>query len=203
MNQKRGLLIVFSGPSGVGKDSILKKVITSKGNLKLSISCTTRVPRDGEIDGKDYYFITKKEFMGMAAKGEMLEYACYCKNYYGTPLSKVKEELSRGNNVILEVEVKGAMQVMQKFPDAVSIFVVPPTLSDLRKRIKNRGTDAPEEIENRIFEAKREINMAKKYEYIIVNDVIDKCAENILKILEVEHMKSFRMKNIINEVLEK
>ena len=130
---KKGCLIVFSGPSGAGKDTILNKIMGEKENLKLSVSHTTRPPREGEINGKSYYFVSRQEFIKMAENGEMLEYATYCGNYYGTSAVKVQDELEKGNDVILEIEVQGAEQVMKKVPEALSIFILPPSLSELKK----------------------------------------------------------------------
>lgn len=198
---KKGCLIVFSGPSGAGKDTILNKIMDKKENLKLSVSHTTRPPRDGEVDGKNYYFVSKQKFMEMVKNGEMLEYAIYCGNYYGTSVVKVRGELEKGNDVILEIEVQGAEQVMKKVPEALSIFILPPSLSELKKRLQNRGTDSTEIIDQRVKEAENEISLAHSYDYVVVNDDIEKSAEKVLKIIELQEMKSKNMKHKINEVL--
>ena len=198
---KKCCLIVFSGPSGAGKDSILNKIMDKKENLKLSVSHTTRPPRDGEVDGKNYYFVSKQKFMEMVKNGEMLEYAIYCGNYYGTSVVKVRGELEKGNDVILEIEVQGAEQVMKKIPEALSIFILPPSLSELKKRLQNRGTDSTEIIDQRVKEAENEISLAHNYDYVVVNDDVEKSAEKVLKIIELQEMKSKNMKHKINEVL--
>ena len=198
---KKGCLIVFSGPSGAGKDTILNKIMGEKENLKLSVSHTTRSPREGEINGKNYYFVSKQEFIKMIENGEMLEYATYCGNYYGTSAVKVQDELEKGNDVILEIEVQGARQIMKKVPEALSIFILPPSLSELKKRLKNRGTDSDEVINRRIKEAEKEIALAHNYDYVIINDDVEKSAKKVLKIIELQEMKSQNMKHIIDEVL--
>ncbi|MBQ6142891.1 MAG: guanylate kinase [Clostridia bacterium] len=198
---KKGCLIVFSGPSGAGKDTILNKIMGEKENLKLSVSHTTRPPREGEINGKSYYFVSRQEFIKMAENGEMLEYATYCGNYYGTSAVKVQDELEKGNDVILEIEVQGAEQVMKKVPEALSIFILPPSLSELKKRLKNRGADSDEVINRRVKEAEKEIALAHNYDYVIINDDIEKSAKKVLKIIELQEMKSQNMKHIIDEVL--
>lgn len=198
---KKGCLIVFSGPSGAGKDTILNKIMGEKENLKLSVSHTTRPPREGEVNGKNYYFVSKQEFIKMIENGEMLEYATYCGNYYGTSAVKVQDELEKGNDVILEIEVQGAEQVMKKVPETLSIFILPPSLAELKKRLKNRGTDSDEVINRRVKEAEKEIALAHNYDYVIINDDIEKSAKKVLKIIELQEMKSQNMKHIIDEVL--
>lgn len=201
-DNKKGLLIVISGPSGAGKDSVINQMMQKREDLKLSISYTTRKPREGEINGKDYYFVSENEFMNIVEKGQMLEYAIYCGNYYGTPSFETDKELEKGNNIILEIEVQGAEQIIKKCPESVSVFMVPPSVGELRKRLLNRGLDAPETVEKRVAEAKNEINLASHYNYIVINDNINECAENILKIIDAEYMKTSRMGYIINEVLK-
>ena len=198
---KKGCLIIFSGPSGAGKDTILKKVMEKKDNLKLSISHTTRPPRRDEVNGKSYYFVSEKEFLEMVENGEMLEYATYCGNYYGTSAVKVNNELEKGNDVILEIEVQGAEQIMKKIPNALSIFFFFFSLSELKRRLKSRGTDSDEVINCRVKEAKNEIALACNYDYVIINDDVEKSAEKVLKIIELQEMKFQNMKHIIDEVL--
>ncbi|MGN1044085.1 MAG: guanylate kinase [Acutalibacteraceae bacterium] len=199
--KKRGLLIILSGPSGSGKDSVLKEVLTERKDIILSVSCTTRAPRIGEIDGKDYYFVDKEEFLSSAKQGKMLEYACYCDNYYGTPAEKVEQQLQLGNSVILEIEVQGARDVMKKCPEAVSIFLLPPSLGELKNRLHGRGSDSCEIIEKRLIEAKNEIKLSCKYDYVVVNENLKKCAQDIIKIIDTQFFKYDKMKNKIDEVL--
>ena len=149
---KNGLLIVFSGPSGVGKGSVLSRVLGRRKNLKLSVSYTTRSPRKGEIDGVNYHFVTKKEFFDIVDSGKMLEYAEYCGNYYGTPKDSVDGDIIAGNNVILEIEVQGGTQVLEKCKDAIGIFVIPPSIDTLDKRLNTRALDLPEIVEKRMKE---------------------------------------------------
>ena len=201
-SKKRGSLIVLSGPSGVGKGTILKRIIGRRNNLKLSISYTTRKPREGEVNGKEYYFVTREEFMNVVKDGGMLEYAEYCGNYYGTPKELVEKELDQGNNVILEIEVQGAKQVRESLPQAIGIFILPPSLKSLVERLNGRALDSSEDISKRLGVSKQEIGYVDKYHYVVVNDIMDECASNILKIIDSESMKIDKMKHKINEVIE-
>ncbi len=200
--KKRGMLIVLSGPSGVGKDSVLKLMLSSRNDLKLSISYTTRAPRKGEIDGVDYHFVSKEEFEELINKGEMLEYATYCGNYYGTRSFEIDKELANGNSVILEIEVQGAGQVIKKRKDSVSIFIMPSSLKELENRLIKRGLDSDEMIRKRILEARNEIKLAINYDYIVINDKLSNCANDICKIIDSEYMQSSRFGYIIEEVLK-
>lgn len=201
--EKTGMLIVLSGPSGVGKDSVLKLILKERKDLRLSISYTTRSPRSGEVDGVDYHFVSKQEFEKLIDDGEMLEYATYCGNYYGTRSFEIDKELKSGNSVILEIEVQGARQVIKKRKDAVSIFIAPSSVAELKNRLIGRGLDSEEIIKNRILVAEKEILSATDYNYIVVNDRLSICAEDISKIIDSEYMKSSRSGYIIDEVLKK
>lgn len=203
MKKNKGMLIVLSGPSGAGKDTILGKLLEKRDDVNLSISYTTRTPRLGEVDGKDYHFVDKEVFQKAIDDGEMLEYACYCGNYYGTPRFEVEKSLESGKSVILEIEVQGAEQIIKKCPDAVSIFIVPPSIEELKKRLKNRASDSEEAVIKRVSEAEKEISLAGHYRYIVVNDDVKLCTDNVSKIIDSEYMKSSRMGYIIKEVLEK
>ena len=203
LREKTGMLIVLSGPSGVGKDSVLKLILKERKDLRLSISYTTRLPRSGEVDGVDYHFVSKQEFEKLIDNGEMLEYATYCGNYYGTRSFEIDKELESGNSVILEIEVQGARQVIKKRKDAVSIFIVPSSVEELKNRLIGRGLDSEEIIKNRILVAEKEILSATDYNYIVVNDKLSVCAEDISKIIDSEYMKSSRSGYIIDEVLKK
>ncbi len=197
----RGILIVLSGPSGTGKDSILKELRNLRNDFEISVSCTTRGPRSGEVNGKDYYFLTKSEFMDKVDSGDMLEWATFCGNYYGTPKHELENRLNEGLNIILEIEVKGAEQVMKNSSEAVSIFVLPPSVQILKQRLKNRGLDSDEAIEMRTREAEREVALAKNYDYVVVNDNLKECANDISKIIDSEKLRAIHRKNIIKEVL--
>lgn len=200
--KNRGILIVLSGPSGTGKDSILMELKTLRNDFEISVSCTTRKPRAGEINGKDYYFLTKDEFMQKVDAGDMLEWATFCGNYYGTPKHELERRLDEGLNIILEIEVQGAEQVIQNSSEAVSIFVLPPSIRILKERLKNRGSDSEEAIEMRTREAEREIALAENYDYVVVNDDLKECANDISKIIDSEKLRIIHRKNIIKEVLK-
>ena len=197
----RGILIVLSGPSGTGKDSILRELKNLRNDFEISVSCTTRSPRAGEVDGKDYYFLTKSEFVNKVNAGHMLEWATFCGNYYGTPKHELESRLDAGLNVILEIEVQGAEQVIENSSEAVSIFVLPPSVEILKERLKNRGSDSDEAIEMRTREAEREIGLAENYDYVVVNDKLEECANDISKIIDSEKLRTIHRKDIIREVL--
>lgn len=189
----RGLLIVISGPSGVGKGTVRKALFNMpKHNLVYSVSMTTRKKRADEVDGVDYYFVSKKEFLKRKEEGKFLETAEFVGNYYGTPLDKVNEQLDLGNEVVLEIEVEGAQQVKRKVPDCVMIFIVPPGKKALYERLKRRGTETPEVIEERIEKANREFKLAHLYDYIVVNDEVNNAADRIMAIIRAEHAKTER-----------
>jgi guanylate kinase len=189
----RGLLIVISGPSGVGKGTVRKALFDMKGhNLTYSVSMTTRKMRPGEVDGKDYYFVSKEEFEQRIKDDKFLEHAEFVGNYYGTPLDKVNERLEEGQEVVLEIEVNGALQVKEKVPDCVMIFIVPPSKEALYARLKKRGTESEEVIMERINKANREFKSAKYYDYIVVNDEVNNAADRIMAIIRAEHAKTER-----------
>mgnify|MGYP000995245758 CR=1 FL=1 len=199
----RGLLIVISGPSGVGKGTVRSALFNMKGhNLVYSISMTTRKPRNGEVNGREYYFVTKEEFMKNVEEGKMLEYAEFVGNYYGTPLAAVQELLDQGKEVVLEIDVQGATQVREKMKDAVLIFIAPPSYEELLNRLKARGTESDEVIKARIEKAKREIDLAYMYDYIVVNDTVENAADKILAIIRAEHAKVERTIYKYKEMLE-
>lgn len=187
----RGLLVVISGPSGVGKGTVRKALFNMPNhNLVYSVSMTTRKIRPGEVDGRDYYFVSKEEFENRIKEGKFLEYAEFVGNYYGTPLDKVNENLDRGNEVVLEIEVEGAQQVKKKMPNCVSIFLVPPGKQALYDRLRHRGTESEEIIEQRVQKANREFKKAKYYDYIVVNDEVNNAADRIMAIIRAEHAKT-------------
>ncbi|GEN47426.1 guanylate kinase [Ligilactobacillus pobuzihii] len=187
---KRGMLIVLSGPSGVGKGTVRKEIFSQPGNnFDYSISMTTRKMRPGEVNGKDYFFVSKEEFENEIETGGMLEYAQYVDNYYGTPLKYVNEMLDAGKDVFLEIEVKGAMQVREKVPDGLFIFLTPPDLMELRQRIVHRGTDDLETINKRMHQAVAEIEMMQNYDYAVVNDEVPVAAEKIKTIIRAERWR--------------
>ena len=199
----RGLLIVLSGPSGVGKGTVRKAFFELEGhNLVYSISMTTRKPRAGEQNGTDYFFVSKEEFEEKIKKGQMLEYAEFVNNYYGTPVDEVEKQLSNGNEVVLEIEVQGALQVREKMKDAIFIFIAPPSMEALEKRLKTRGTEPEDVIKQRIDKARSELNLAYKYDYIVVNDEVTNAADRIMAIIRAEHAKTERTIHKYMELLE-
>mgnify|MGYP001261927817 CR=1 FL=1 len=194
MAYDKGILFVLSGPSGVGKGTVRKAIMQENDlNLHYSISVTTRKPREGEVDGVDYFFKTKQEFQNMIENNELLEWAEYVGNYYGTPIRYVQEMLEKGNDVLLEIEVQGALQVKKRFPQAVFIFLMPPSLDELRNRITNRGTEAQESINDRMTVAKKEIEQMIHYDYIVENDEVDLACERIKSIIRAEHYRKERL----------
>ena len=191
---ERGLLIVFSGPSGVGKGTVRQEIFSTPDHkFEYSVSMTTRAQRPGEVDGKDYFFRSREEFEELIRKGQMLEYAEYVGNYYGTPLTYVNETLDKGIDVFLEIEVQGALQVKKKVPDAVFIFLTPPDLNELQERLIGRGTDSEEVIAQRIERAREEIALMSEYDYAIVNDEVPLAAERVKRVIEAEHFRVDRV----------
>lgn len=182
----RGKLIVISGPSGAGKSTVVSKAVAKRGDICFSTSVTTRDPRPGEVHGREYFFIDRERFHQMAEDGELLEYAEYVSNCYGTPRAFVEEQLDKGMNVLLDIEVQGARQVHDKMPDAVFIFVTPPSMEELRHRLELRGTDTPEAIASRLERARHEYREADFYDYIIVNDDLDRAAHELDAIITAE-----------------
>lgn len=196
-----GLLIILSGPSGAGKGTVLKKYLSETPNTRLSVSATTRAPREGETDGKEYYFYTKEQFRQMADAGKMLESAEYCDNCYGTPAAPIREWTDSGLDVILEIEVQGGAQVKEKRPDAVGIFILPPSLEVLEHRLRKRGTETEEAVRHRLEAARREIPEALRYDYIVVNDDFNLAAERIRKIVFAEKCSARRNAQLIERML--
>ena len=191
---KRGMLIVLSGPSGVGKGTVRKEIFSREDNtFHYSVSMTTRKKRPGEVDGKDYFFVSKEEFENNIQTGQMLEYAKYVDNYYGTPLKYIDETLDAGKDVFLEIEVNGAMQVRSKRPDGVFIFLTPPDLMELKQRLIHRGTDSMEVINKRIHKAFSEIEMMQNYDYAVVNDEVPNAVEKIKEIIRSERLRVTRV----------
>ncbi len=197
----KGLLFVVSGPSGCGKGTLLAEILKND-NIFYSVSATTRSPRPGETDGINYYFLTKEKFEELINNNGMLEYAEYCGNYYGTPRKPVEDMLAEGRHVILEIEVQGAMKVMEKCPDAVFVFILPPSLKELRRRLNKRGTETEEVIEKRLGEAAGEIRQAYKYDYTLINGELSKAVDDMKAIIRAEELNAKNYPNYINEVLE-
>lgn len=189
----KGLLVIVSGPSGVGKGTIRKALFEiPDNNFCYSVSMTTRPPREGEVDGQDYFFVSHEEFERRIKANGFLEYAEFVGEYYGTPLDYIEKQMEAGKEVIVEVEVQGALQIQENIPEAVFIFIVPPSKKALIQRLKNRGTDSEEKIVKRIEKAEREYSLAYKYDYIVVNDEVNNAADRIYAIIRAEHAKTER-----------
>lgn len=197
----KGTLFIVSGPSGCGKGTVLAEII-KQDNVYYSVSATTRAPRPGEVNGVNYHFLSKDEFEQLIANDGVLEYASYCGNYYGTPKKPVEDMLAEGKNVILEIEVQGALKVMEKCPEAVSVFILPPSLKELRRRLHKRGTESEEVIEKRISEAAGEIGKAVNYDYVMVNGELENAVSDLLSIINSQKLKKENSEYLINEVLK-
>ncbi len=196
---EQGLLVIFSGPSGSGKGTVLRSLLSGRGDITVSISATTRAPRPGERDGVDYFFRTQEDFERMIREEQLLEYARYSGNYYGTPASFIRSQRDQGRHVLLEIEVQGALQVMERCPDAVSVFLVPPSMQELEDRLRGRGTETEDAIRRRLEAAHREISQMGRYQYVVVNDQVEKAAEDLSSILRAETRRFDRMKQIREE----
>jgi guanylate kinase len=186
---KQGRLIVISGPSGTGKGSIIKKVMERWPAAEFSISMTTRGKREGEEHGVHYYFATREEFEATIEDGGFLEWADVFGNYYGTPKAPVEKRLAEGADIILDIDIQGAMNVRKAMPGAVLIFILPPSIKELRRRLEHRGTDAQDVIEKRLAKALTEIGTAREYDYVVVNDDLDVAAEQVLSIVQASHLE--------------
>lgn len=198
---KKGLLVIVSGPSGAGKGTVVSELIKDN-SYALSISMTTRKARDGEIEGVHYFFKTVEEFEKMIKENQLLEYAQFCENYYGTPIFYVEEQLKKGKNVILEIEVQGALQVKERFKDAILIFLTPPNIIELKNRLEKRATETEDKINMRMKRAKEEIKLIDKYDYIVVNNVVDDAVSDINNIINSEKKSAKRHIDLIDIFLK-
>lgn len=198
---KKGLLIIISGFSGTGKGTAIKKLLELYPNdYCLSISATTRNPREGEVHGREYFFKTKEDFEEMIMKQELIEYTQYVDNYYGTPKEYVEDQMDAGHNIILEIEIDGALNVKKLYPDALLIFLLPPSIKELEKRLRERGTESEDVIADRIKRASEESKVIREYDYVVVNDTIDDCVSTIHNIVEIEGLKVYRQEEVIHNI---
>ncbi|MCR5007390.1 MAG: guanylate kinase [Oribacterium sp.] len=196
----KGSLVVVSGFSGAGKGTLMKNLLAKYNNYALSISCTTRKPREGELDGREYFFKTKEEFEEMIKKDELVEYAQYVDNYYGTPKEFVRSQLDAGKDVLLEIEIQGALKIKEKFPDAVLVFITTPSGEELKSRLIGRGTEAPEVVKKRLERAVQESEGVEAYDYILINDDIDTCTEKLHNLIRAQHERAAQHIDIIENV---
>ncbi|MFC7320390.1 guanylate kinase [Halobacillus campisalis] len=202
MIKEKGILFILSGPSGVGKGTVRKALFDQSTDLRYSISMTTRDPREGEVDGVDYFFKSREEFERLIEQGQLIEHAEYVGNYYGTPKEYVEHTLEQGKDVFLEIEVQGALKVRENFPQGVFVFLIPPSLEELKDRIVSRGTETEEKVKNRLLAAKEEIEMMDAYDYVVVNDQVDSAVKKVQAIVASEHCKRERVSNQYKKALE-
>lgn len=202
MKSHKGVLVVISGFSGAGKGTLMKALLERYPNYALSISCTTRQPRTGEVNGREYYFVSEEEFQRMIAGDELVEYACYCGRYYGTPRSYVEERLAEGRDVLLEIEIQGALQIKKRFPDTVLIFVTPPSAAELKRRLAGRGTETQEVIAARLSRASEEAAGMEQYDYLLVNDDLQECTEHLHQVIQDQHFRPSCMEEEIQQMRE-
>ena len=186
----QGILVVVSGFSGAGKGTLMKELLKRYDNYALSISATTRAPREGETDGKEYFFVTKEQFEKMRDERKLVEYAQYVNNYYGTPKEYVEQKMAEGKDVILEIEIQGALKVKKRFPDALLLFVTPPSAEELRRRLVGRGTETLEMINARLARAAEEASGMEAYDYLLINDDLDRCVEEMHQLIQLQHRKT-------------
>ena len=198
--KRKGILIIVSGFSGAGKGTLVKKLIEEYDGYALSISATTRQPREGEADGREYFFLQKEEFERRIAENGLIEYACYCGNYYGTPREYVEKQLDDGKDVILEIEIQGALKIKKRYQDALLLFVMPPSAEELRRRLVGRGTETEEVIDQRMRRAAEEAEGIKEYEYIVVNDDLETCVRQLHEIIKAAHNTPDRNEEFIENI---
>lgn len=198
--KKQGTLVVVSGFAGTGKGTVMKELLGRYDSYALSISATTRNPRPGEVDGREYFFKTKEEFEQMIERNEFVEHACYVGNYYGTPKKYVQEQLAAGKDVILEIEIQGALNIKSQFPDALLLFIAPPSADVLKERLVGRGTETEEVIEQRLARAVEESKGIENYDYLVVNDDLDECVENVHQMIQSAGWKMSRREADVEEL---
>lgn len=200
MNKTKGSLVIVSGFSGAGKGTVVKAITQKYDNYALSISATTRAPRPGELEGREYFFKTREEFEQMIAGGQLIEYAQYVGNYYGTPRKYVEQQLEAGKDVILEIEIQGAMKVKKLIPEALLIFMTPPSANELKNRLEGRGTEAKEVIQSRLERAVEESKGIDGYDYVLINDTIEECVEELHRIIQASHGRYNQKQELISNI---
>ena len=200
--EQRGILMVLSGFSGAGKGTLVKALLKKYNDYALSISMTTRAPREGERDGVEYFFSTREKFEETIGNNGLIEYALYCGNYYGTPRAYVEEQMAAGKNVILEIEIQGALKIKEKFPESLLIFVTPPSADELKRRLKGRGTESTDVIAQRLARATEESEGIEAYDYIVVNDDLDTCVDEVHRLVEAARRAPVRCQEFIKEIRE-
>ena len=198
--KRKGILIVVSGFSGAGKGTLMKRLMSTYDNYALSISMTTRAPRQGEENGREYFFVNREAFEEKIGQDGFIEYACYCDNYYGTPKEYVEKQLEEGKDVILEIEIQGALKVKEKFPSALLLFVMPPSVEELRKRLEGRGTESAEVIEKRLKRASEEAEGIEQYDFIVVNDNLEECVKEMHALIAAARKTPERNQEVINNM---
>ena len=197
---RKGILVVVSGFSGSGKGTLMKALVEKYHQYALSISATTRQPRPGEENGREYFFVTREAFLKMAEENALIEYAQYVENYYGTPREYVEKQLASGRDVILEIEIQGALRIKEQYPDALLLFVTPPSAEELKRRLTNRGTECAEVIEARLKRAAEEAEGVEAYDYIVVNDDLEACTERLHQLIEAQHSRTSLQKEFLNRI---
>ena len=200
MRKDKGILVVVSGFSGAGKGTLMKQLLKTYDNYALSVSMTTRKPRVGEEDGREYFFVSTETFEEKIAQGELVEYARYCDNYYGTPRAYVEKQLENGKDVILEIEIQGALKIKERFPQALLLFVMPPSVKELERRLLGRGTETSEVIAARLSRAGEEAEGIEKYDYLFINDDLDTCVAQMHALIQGAHNAPLRNEEFIEEI---
>ncbi len=198
--KRKGILIVVSGFSGTGKGTLMKELVQSYDDYALSVSMTTRSPRPGEEEGKEYFFVSREEFVSQINNDGLIEYASYCEHYYGTPREYVEAHLEAGKDVILEIEIQGALKVKEKYPTALLLFVMPPNAAELKRRLEKRGTESPEVIRMRLERALEEAKGIEEYDYIIINDKLEECVRNLHALIQAAHETPERNVELIENI---
>lgn len=196
----KGILIVVSGFSGAGKGTLMKQLVHAYDNYALSVSMTTRKPRPGEQEGREYFFVNREEFEEKIANNGLVEYAQYCDNYYGTPREYVEKQLEKGKDVILEIEIQGALKIKEKFPTALLLFVMPPSAAELKKRLEGRGTESLEVIKKRLMRASEEAEGIENYDYIVINDKLEECVSQMHSLIQAAHFSPSRNEEFIENM---